>query len=103
MFVAVLRSMRICALALTLPMLTGCANYIFNRFDIDGSNDSLSIDAKQRVILSTREGGKTRDRKIVCAEPSPDAISATAAAAGGSGAISFLLPCLRCCPSYVTH
>jgi hypothetical protein len=80
--------MRICALALTLPMLTGCANYIFNRFDIDGSNDSLSIDAKQRVILSTREGGTSRDRKIVCAEPSPDALSAMSAAGSASGAIT---------------
>lgn len=86
MLVPVLRSMRICALVLTLPLLGGCANYIFNRFDIDGSSDSLSIDAKQRVILSTREGGKTRDRKIVCAEPSPDAFSVYAASVSASAA-----------------
>lgn len=88
MSVFVSRTLRACALALTLPLLTGCANYIFNRFDIDGSNDSLSIDAKQRVILSTREGGRSRDRKIVCAEPSPDAFSVYAASVSGSAAVS---------------
>ena len=74
--------------------LLGCANYIFKTFDIDRYNDSVSMDAKQRVILTTHEGGKTRDRKIVCAEPSPDAISAMSASASGSGAIAFpsLLP-----------
>ncbi len=85
----------LCCFAIAGSMLlTGCANYIFNKFDLDGDNQSLSLDAKQRVVLVTERGGKTRDRKIVCAEPSPDAISASAASAAGSGALSFptLLP-----------
>ena len=73
----------------SISPLMGCANYIFKTFDIDRYNDSVSMDAKQRVILTTHEGGKTRDRKIVCAEPSPDALSAMSASASGSGAIAF--------------
>lgn len=73
------------AFVLILLPLTGCANYIFRPFDLD-DGDSLSLDAKQRVLLVTHEGGKTRDRKIVCAEPSPDALTATSAAATGGAA-----------------
>lgn len=69
--------------------LTGCQNYIFEKFDLD-NNVSLSLDGKQRVILATEQGGKTRDRKIVCAEPSPDVMSAFAAS--GSGNANFSLP-----------
>lgn len=68
-------------------LLGGCSNYIFEKFDIDGDGQSLSVDAKQRLVLVTHEGGKSRDRKIVCAEPSPDALSATAAAASGAIAL----------------
>ncbi|MGE3228607.1 MAG: hypothetical protein AB7J30_04140 [Hyphomicrobium sp.] len=66
--------------ALGLP---GCSNHIFRTFDID-NNDSLSIDAHQRAIVVTHTGGKTRDRTVVCAEPSPDAMTARAAAMSGS-------------------
>jgi hypothetical protein len=63
----------------------GCANYIFRSFDLD-RGESLSVDAKQRLVLVTHKGGKTGDRKIVCAEPSPDAYSAAAASAAASAA-----------------
>jgi len=65
----------------------GCANYIFRSFDLD-RGESLSVDAKQRLVLVTHKGGKTGDRKIVCAEPSPDAYAATAASASASSAFS---------------
>lgn len=87
MFAFIAKSSRIITIILLLHFLTGCANYIFKTFDIDGAGDSLSLGAKQRLVLVTHEGGKTRDRKIVCAEPSPDAFTATSAAA--SGAITF--------------
>src|SRR5712692_3916288 len=84
----ILRSACVCAAVLSLSFLTGCANYIFKSFDIDQGNESLSLDAKQRVILVTERGGRMRDRKVVCAEPSPDALSATAASFSGSAAVT---------------
>jgi hypothetical protein len=83
-----LRSACVCAAVLSLSFLTGCANYIFKTFDIDQSNESLSLDAKQRIVLVTERGGKDRNQKIVCAEPSPDALSATAASFSGSAAVT---------------
>jgi len=71
-----------------LSFLTGCANYIFKTFDIDQGNESLSLDAKQRIVLVTQHGGKERNQKIVCAEPSPDALSATAASFSGAAAVT---------------
>jgi hypothetical protein len=83
-----LRSACVCAAVLSLSFLTGCANYIFKTFDIDQSNESLSLDAKQRIVLVTERGGKKGNRRVVCAEPSPDALSATAASFSGSAAVT---------------
>ena len=69
---------------LAMMPLMGCTNYIFRQFDVD-RGESLSIDAKQRVVLVTHKGGKTRDRTVVCTEPSPDALSAQAASGNVSG------------------
>ena len=84
---------RVVVACLLLLSLGGCANYIFRSFDID-SGESLSLDAKQRLVLATYKGGKSGNRKIVCAEPSPDAFSATSASGAASTAFTFptLLP-----------
>ena len=79
---------RVVVACLLLLSLGGCANYIFRSFDID-SGESLSLDAKQRLVLATYKGGKSGNRKIVCAEPSPDAFSATSASAAASAAFTF--------------
>ena len=71
--------------AVTALPLLGCADHIFRPFDVD-RGESLSVDARQRVILVTHKGGRTRDRTIVCTEPSPDA--ATGRSAAGSVAAS---------------
>jgi hypothetical protein len=71
--------------ALTMMPLMGCSSYIFRTFDVD-SGENLSIDARQRVVLVTHQGGKTRDRTVVCAEPSPDVLTAQAASGSVSGA-----------------
>jgi hypothetical protein len=71
---------------LCILSLMGCQNYIFRSFDLDGG-DSLSVDAKQRLVFVTERGGKRGDKRVVCAEPSPDALSAIATA--GSAAIAF--------------
>lgn len=42
------------------------------------------IDAEQRAVLSNRRIDKTKDTRVVCAEPAPDALSAIAAQAGVS-------------------
>jgi hypothetical protein len=90
MFASLSRVVVACLLFLSLG---GCANYIFRSFDID-SGESLSLDAKQRLVLATYKGGKSGNRKIVCAEPSPDAFSASSASAAASTAFTFptLLP-----------
>lgn len=53
------------------------ANYSF----LHTSSKAVHLDIKQRVVIS-KDGGPSGD-DIVCAEPSPDALSAFASAAGG--------------------
>src|SRR5262249_17255992 len=65
--------------ATLLTSSSGCANFnsIYRKFDVN-KGTSVSIDVKQRVVLSAKRrddhtgGGVT----VTCAEPSPDALSA---------------------------
>ena len=72
---------------LCVACLQGCATKIYEKFNID-QGTSLSIDAKQRVVLTSVR--RARDQvgspysTISCAEPSPDALSAISAAVSGS-------------------
>src|SRR5512144_2121030 len=69
------------SLAAALFVLAGCTPpNAFEEFDIDRT--SLSADATQRVIVSAIRGRGPDGRRIVCAEPSPDAITAMASALG---------------------
>jgi hypothetical protein len=73
---------------LALLLATACSPHIHDTFDVD-SDTGATLDAQQRVILVTRHGGDGTQR-IVCAEPSPDTMSAIAAAAraaGGNGEV----------------
>lgn len=79
--------------ALIVPLilaLSGCANLmsIDHRFNVD-SGDSISIDAKQRVVFSVLKTYKKHglEWRAVCAEPSPDALSAISASAGVSAEV----------------
>ena len=85
-------------LIIVVLTFSGCESTIFKTFDIEGK--SLSLDAKQRIVVSTGKGDTNNPtRNIVCAEPSPDALVAIAQAAGaqanvigqGSGSITFSL------------
>ena len=68
--------------------LIGCST-IHKRFTIDDSPPkSLSLDAKQRLVLITEKGGPDRKQRVVCAEPSPDVATSIAA----SGALSAVSP-----------
>jgi hypothetical protein len=63
-------------------LLGGCSGTqeIFRPFNIDKT--SVSADAKQRVIISATRGYEGKTRRIVCAEPSPNATAAIAASLG---------------------
>lgn len=75
-----------------LLLLSGCANLnsVYREFDVEKSR-SVSIDAKQRVVIATprKYWDPQINREItkgvsVCAEPSPDALSAYANSVGAS-------------------
>jgi hypothetical protein len=78
------------ALAIGSVALGGCNSVIFEPFDAD--KGSLSMDARQRTILSVERGEPPGSHRIVCAEPSPDALATIAASAGVSGGISGIIP-----------
>lgn len=64
-----------------LVALTGCGNLnSIYRSQSMTEPRSISVDAKQRMVLM----GKRYDQIIACAEPSPDALSAYAAAVSAS-------------------
>src|SRR5512145_2909167 len=63
---------------------SGCSSVIHKTFSVDSTPaTSVALDVKQRAILATervdRETGLKR--RVVCAEPSPDALVGVAAAA----------------------
>lgn len=71
---------------LALAMLgTGCAHLTTYNKPVDLKDGSLSIDVKQRVVFSQATVGRDSiPSRVVCAEPSPDALTVL----GASGAIS---------------
>jgi hypothetical protein len=59
---------------------SGCAYFSHYKDRAAFDQSSYSLDAKQRVVFSfAREDGPGRTGRYVCAEPSPDALSAIAA------------------------
>jgi len=82
------------ACAAVSVLLQGCANFnsIYREFNI-GSGDkptkSITMDVKQRTVLSSvirseDKNGKLVEKTVICAEPSPDALSVYAAGLSGS-------------------
>jgi hypothetical protein len=70
-------------------LAAACSPHIHDPFNVD-TDTGATLDAQQRVILVTNYGGPDRARRVVCAEPSPDtmsAIAAAASAAGGNGEV----------------
>jgi hypothetical protein len=76
---------QIAAVAAAALALAACQSTIFHKFD--ATKTSVSIDAKQRVILSLPHAGSP-DRVIVCAEPSPDALVAISQAISAQGEVA---------------
>jgi len=72
---------RIVVVLISALVLEGCgANFASIFRDFETNNKSVTIDAKQRVVVFSTKGPA-----LVCAEPSPDALSAISAAFAGSG------------------
>lgn len=65
-------------------VLSGCQAGIFREWDMDGGN-SLSVDASQRMVFVTERGGRDANRRVVCAEPSPDGLATMAATFAAQG------------------
>ena len=61
--------------------LSGCSSGTIFKQSKLGDINVLSVDARQRLVLEGKVGGK----RIVCTEPSPDAIVAQAAEFAASG------------------
>ncbi len=71
-----LRATLIIAISL---FISACSGTHYRSFTLDSTpKTSLSVDARQRVILTTDQGGPDGNKHVVCAEPSPD-VFATAA------------------------
>ena len=73
----------------TSMLLTGCNSVIYKPVPVDTNPaTSFSLDGKQRMILVTDRGGKNHDKRVLCAEPSPDALVGIAASASGGLSIA---------------
>ncbi len=74
--------MKTAVTALILAALSACSSTVHKPFSLDGdAPTSLSLDVRQRVVLNTFKGGDKRNKHVVCAEPSPDALIIRAASA----------------------
>lgn len=80
-----MRGLRTAAAIAIACALGGCQAGIFREWSMDGGS-SLSLDASQRLVFVTERGGRNGDRRVVCAEPSPDSITSLAATLSASGA-----------------
>ena len=70
--------------ATALLLLAGCNKNPYYNAPLDLSTNSVTMDAKQRVVLVGMRDGK----RIVCAEPSPDALSAFASSIAANANLS---------------
>lgn len=79
-----MRVSKLLAVVLCSMLASGCARLTTVMRKYDARTTSVSIDAKQRVVLSgaPRVVDSKRTVPVICAEPSPDALS-TLAAGGG--------------------
>jgi len=69
-------------LALACIALQGCANLTNYTKQVDLRQGAVSIDVKQRIVFSQQRKDSDKDLTIVCAEPSPDALTVIGASGG---------------------
>ena len=88
--------MKLFLLIIGLPVLffslVGCGYFgsVYREFAVDDGSGAL-IDIKQRAIITSKQekngSGGTAKQTIVCAEPSPDALSVYAAEIATEGSV----------------
>lgn len=74
-----------------MPLMTGCAYFTNYTRSVDFQERSYALDVKQRVVfaqdrLTLNGEGKQIVKRVICAEPSPDALTVISASAGVSAA-----------------
>lgn len=77
-----MRQRHIAIVIAATTVLSGCSGSTIFRQTALGNANVLSVDARQRVVI---EGTRKDHTHVVCAEPSPDAIVASAAELAASG------------------
>ncbi|MDZ4107431.1 MAG: hypothetical protein U1D41_14975 [Nitrosomonas sp.] len=82
------RSLATLPTLLLLAVTAGCANFnsVFREFEVDAGK-SVMVDIKQRAIIASKRTANSTTSTVVCAEPSPDALSAYAAELAVEGKI----------------
>lgn len=73
--------MKLGAMAVVVTLLGGCANINSIYRDVDVEGKAAAIDAKQRLVMS---GTRSDGIPVICAEPSPDALSAYGSSIAGT-------------------
>lgn len=73
-------------LVLAIALTSGCANLnsVYREFDVD-SGKSVMVDIKQRAVIASKHTDGNKSKTVICAEPSPDALSAYAAELAAEG------------------
>ena len=70
-------------------LFSGCTSTIHKPLTIDSTPaNSISLDGKQRMVIVTDRGGSKNNARVVCAEPSPDALVGIAASASAGLSVS---------------
>ncbi|MEW6267252.1 MAG: hypothetical protein AB1641_29615 [Thermodesulfobacteriota bacterium] len=74
-----MRLLKLTLMFVIVILLAGCANFnsIFREINVNEGKGAL-VDIKQRAVIVTQKNDGTKSKTIVCAEPSPEALSAYA-------------------------
>ena len=80
---------RAAACAALIVMNAGCAYWTHYTAPIDLGRDSYAMDVKQRVVFGVDRRIYNGTERVICAEPSPDALT-TITASSGLGAVNAL-------------
>lgn len=78
---------RLCVAAIVGLACVGCAELTFYTKAMDLGSNSYATDVKQRIVISKKwpgDGKSKAERHVVCAEPSPDALTVLSASGGVS-------------------
>ncbi len=87
-----LKPLQVGLLACTALMLQGCAYFTNYTREVQLDKTSYALDVKQRVVFSQErlsvspKTGQLERARVICAEPSPDALTVISASAGVSAA-----------------